>query len=136
MMKVCLKNTSNLFNSEELKVLKDLIKLLQNNLPLKNETHITFLKDRKIPMTTGVRMPNHEIYVLSNRLLIDVVRTLSHEWVHEYQHQAMGLSDDTKIKDIGGPEENMANTLAGIYTKKFQKIYPKYEPILYGEKDF
>ena len=134
-MKVCLKNTSKLFNSEEIKVLSDLVKFLQKDLPLNEETHITFIKDRKKPMTTGVRKPNHQIYVLSNRLLIDVVRTLIHEWVHEYQHQVMGLSDDAKIQDIGGPEENMANILAGIYTKKFQKIFPKYEPTLYNEEN-
>lgn len=132
-MRVCLKNTSKIFNREEINVLSDLIKLLQQDLPLKEETHITFVKERKIPMTTGVRLPHHEIYVLANRLLIDVVRTLAHEWVHEYQHQVMGLDDSKKIQDIGGPEENMANELAGIYTKKFQKIYPKYEPLLYNE---
>lgn len=132
-MKVCLKNTSNLFNSEEIKLLSDLIKLLQKELTLNQETHITFLKNRKVPMTTGVRMPHHEIYVLSNRLLIDVVRTLIHEWVHEYQNQVMGVSDSEPIQDIGGPEENMANVLAGIYTKKFQKMYPNYEKLLYNE---
>jgi hypothetical protein len=47
----------------------------------------------------------------------------------------MGLSDDDKIQDIGGPEENMANVLAGIFTKKFQKEYPDYEVTLYGESD-
>lgn len=132
-MKVCFRNTSKLFNSKEIKVLSDLVKFLQKDLPLNKETHITFLKDRKIPMTTGVRRSNSEIFVLANRLLIDVVRTLIHEWVHEYQHQKMGLDDNDKIQDIGGPEENMANILAGIYTKKFQKIFPKHEPILYNE---
>jgi hypothetical protein len=134
-MKVCLKNTSKLFKSEEIKILSDLVKFLQKDLPLEEDTYITFLKNRKLPMTTGVRYPNHEIYVLSNRLLIDVVRTLIHEWVHEFQHQKMGLSDDDKIQDIGGPEENMANVLAGIFTKKFQKEYPDYEVTLYGESD-
>lgn len=132
-MKVCLKNTSKIFNEREMKVLVELINLLQKDLPLNNETHITFLKSRKKPMTTGVRKPNGEIFVLANRLLIDVVRTLIHEWVHEYQHQKLGLSDDAKIQDIGGPEENMANVLSGIYTKKFQKIYPDYEKLLYNE---
>jgi hypothetical protein len=85
-------------------------------------------------MTTGVRMPNNEIFILTTgRLLIDVIRTIGHEWVHEYQHQKMGLKDDEKIQDIGGPEENMANVLSGIFVKKFEKEFPKYSKILYDE---
>jgi hypothetical protein len=45
----------------------------------------------------------------------------------------MGLKDTDKIKDIGGYEENMANTLSGIFVKKFEKTFPKYEDVLYGE---
>jgi valyl-tRNA synthetase len=52
---------------------------------------------------------------------------------HEYQHQKMGLKDDEKIQDIGGPEENMANILSGIFVKKFEKEFPKYSKILYDE---
>jgi hypothetical protein len=81
-------------------------------------------------------MPHHKIYVLSKgRILIDVLRTLGHEWTHEFQHQKLGLKDNHKIKDIGGPEENMANVLAGIFTKKFNKKFPHHTKMLYGEND-
>jgi hypothetical protein len=107
---------------------------LSTKLPLNNDIYITFLEKKEGPMTTGVRKPGSEISVLAGkRLLIDVLRTLSHEWVHEYQHQKMGLKDTDKIKDIGGYEENMANTLSGIFVKKFEKTFPKYEDVLYGE---
>jgi hypothetical protein len=108
--------------------------MLQDELKLSNDVHINFVTERDMPMTTGVRMPNHEIYVLSkNRLLIDVLRTLAHEWVHEYQHQKMGLSDETLIQDIGGPEENMASVLSSVFLKKFQKKHPQFEKQLFGE---
>ena len=108
--------------------------MLQDELKLSNDVHINFVTERDMPMTTGVRMPNHEIYVLSkNRLLIDVLRTLAHEWVHEYQHQKMGLSDETHIQDIGGPEENMASVLSSVFLKKFQKKHPQFEKQLFGE---
>jgi hypothetical protein len=85
-------------------------------------------------MTTGVRFPKGEIFVLSgNRLLIDILRTLCHEWVHEFQHQKMGLKDNAKIQNIGGPEENMCNVLSGIFIKKFEKQFPKHSKVLYGE---
>jgi hypothetical protein len=45
----------------------------------------------------------------------------------------MGLKDTDKIKDIGGPEENMANALAGVFLKKFCKEYPELEEIVYGK---
>jgi hypothetical protein len=36
-------------------------------------------------------------------------------------------------QDIGGPEENMANALAGVFLKKFCKEYPELEEIVYGK---
>jgi hypothetical protein len=66
-------------------------------------------------------------------LLIDVLRTLSHEWIHEYQHQ-IKFTQNFKHQDIGGPVENTANVLSGILMKLFQKEYPQYEKTLYNEK--
>lgn len=133
-MKVCFKNLNKYFTSEQVELIKDFVLMVQKELPLNKDVHITFLNGRKIPMTTGVRMPHHKIYVLSKgRLLADVLRTLGHEWVHEFQHQKLGLKDTQRIKNIGGPEENMANVLAGIFTKRFEKEFPNYSKLLYGE---
>ena len=133
-MKACFKQVNNLYTQNQINALKDFTKFLSTKLPLNNDIYITFLEKKEGPMTTGVRKPGSEISVLAGkRLFIDVLRTLSHEWVHEYQYQKMGLKDTDKVKDIGGPEENMANTLSGIFVKKFEKTFPKYENILYGE---
>jgi ElaB/YqjD/DUF883 family membrane-anchored ribosome-binding protein len=45
----------------------------------------------------------------------------------------MGVRDDVKIQDIGGPEENMCNILSGIFIKKFEKKYPELSSVNYGE---
>ncbi len=133
-MKAVLKKPSKLFSADQLNVIDNFIKLLQSELVLSNDVYISFVEHRDSSMTTGVRRPNNEIVVLSgNRLLIDVLRTLAHEWVHEYQYQKMGLRDDQPIQDIGGKEENMANALSGVMVKKFAKKHPKLENILYGE---
>lgn len=133
-MKVSVKKPSNLFTSEQMEVIENFIKLLQNELVLSDDVMVNFIEKRKEPMTTGVRMPHHEIYVLSyKRMLIDILRTLAHEWIHEFQHQKMGLRDDQQIQDIGGKEENMANALGGVMVKKFEKMYPKFRNKLYGE---
>ena len=108
---------------------------LQNKIPLVGEVHIEFLSKRKGQMTTGsFTNKKHLIKVLfKERMLADVLRTLSHEWVHEYQHQKMGVRDDVPIQDIGGPEENMASVLASIFLKKFQSEFPNYEKYLYKQ---
>lgn len=134
-MKIIFKKPANLFDKDQVEVVQQFIKFLQGEIPLNKDTHIYFLNKRKEPMTTGVRMPYHEIYVLSaQRMLIDILRTLGHEWVHEFQHQKLGLRDDQPIQDIGGKEENMANALGGVMVKKFERVFPKYENLLYAEK--
>lgn len=133
-MKVYLKNPAKFFTPENLEVIKNFIQFLQNEVMLNKDVNIHFVSDRNLPMTTGVRMPQHNIYVLSkDRLLADILRTIGHEWTHEFQHQKMGLKDTDRIKDIGGPEENMANALAGVFLKKFCRANPKLEKIVYGK---
>lgn len=133
-MKVCLKKSGEFPQKNEILVIKKFLQFLQSQLPLNQEVRITFTDSREIPMTTGVRMPDNEIVVLAKgRLLIDILRTISHEWAHEFQYQKMGVRDDVKIQDIGGPEENMCNILSGIFIKKFEKKYPELSSVNYGE---
>jgi len=133
-MKVCFKSLNKFFDTEQIEVIKTFIEFIQGETPLKKDVHIMFVDTRDGHMTTGVRRTHHKIKVLAReRLLIDVLRTVAHEWVHEYQHQELGLKEKTKIKDIGGPEENMANVLSGVFMKKFQKEYPEMDEILYNE---
>ena len=106
---------------------------LQSQSPLINDITIEFLDTRQGKMTTGVRYPNNKIQVLSSgRLPIDVLRTLSHEWIHEFQTQKLGVDDSKPIQDIGGPEENMCNVLSGIFIKQFEQTHPEFDDILYG----
>jgi len=133
-MKVCFKGLNKFFHDGEIDVIKDFVKLLQQQVPLDKDITITLLQNRDLPMTTGVRMPGSNLYVLAGgRLLIDILRTLSHEWVHEFQHQKLGLKDFKNTKDIGGPEENMANILSGIFLKQFDKLHPDYSAVIFGD---
>jgi hypothetical protein len=134
-MKACLKNSTKFFTEEQIGAIQQFIQMLQKDISLKKDVDISFESDdTKVPITTGVRMPNHKIYVLAKgRLLVDVMRTIAHEWSHEYQHQKLGVKDTDKIQDIGGPEENMANALSGMFVKKFAKQYPQVKEIMYGD---
>lgn len=132
-MKVKLKNTSKYFSEQQSKTLTNYLGFLQKNLPLVKDISISFEDERNGEMTTGVRLPKHHIHVLAkDRLLVDIFRTVAHEWTHEFQHQKMGLKDTDKIQDIGGPEENMANSLAGILIKSFIKQFPEEKTIIFS----
>ena len=132
-MKVYFKGLNKFSKPKQIQAVKDFVKYLQTELPLKDNVDITFKGGRDIKMTTGVRRPGSQIFVLADkRLMIDILRTVSHEWVHEFQHQKMGLKG--KVQNIGGPVENMANVLSGIFMKKFDKIFPHYSPVIYEEE--
>jgi hypothetical protein len=133
-MKVCIKKTNKSLDKEKISAIKQFFKFLQNKLSLVDDVNFVFVDKRDNGMTTGVRLPKHTIHILSKgRLLIDILRTISHEWIHEYQHQKMGVKDTDKIQDIGGPEENMSNVLSGIFIKQFQEEYPELEKVNYNE---
>lgn len=135
-MKVNLKNTTKNFTEPQLKTVRNFLQFLQKSLPLTKNIFVSFDDEREGMMTTGVRLPKHHIHVLAkDRLLVDILRSLSHEWTHEFQHQKMGLKDTDRIQDIGGPEENMANSLAGILIKSFMKQFPHEKTIIFGDLD-
>jgi hypothetical protein len=99
------------------------IKLLQRNLPLKESVVVEFLGNRYGDMTTGSRTPDSRLKILvKDRILRDVLRTLAHEWVHEYQIQILNREQGP---DIGGKNEDEANALSGQLVKKFEKKHPE-----------
>jgi len=131
-MKVCIKKNNSEISNEKLEVISAFVKFLQSQIPLSSDIQINFTDNQKETGTTGVRMPGSNISVLSKgRMLVDILRTLSHEWVHEFQYQKLGLADNAKIQNIGGPEENMSNVLSGIFIKKFDKQNPDFKDKLY-----
>ena len=128
-MNLNFKADKNLFDEKQVKVLKTFIDYLHNEIPLDDVT-VEFVNQRQGTMTTGVRQQDGSLKILAGgRMLLDVLRTLSHEWVHEGQHQILGwkIGGD----EIGGPLENQANAMAGVYLKKFQVNHPEFMEILY-----
>ena len=59
---------------------------------------------------------------LANRHPVDILRTLAHELVHFKQLTLGKIKDTSGI--TGSPEENQANTIAGIIMRHFNKEYP------------
>jgi hypothetical protein len=123
-MKLCLKFKKNTLEKYQIDIIKSFILLLQEKLTLTGDLTISFLDERKGKMTTGsFKEKTKEIKVLvKGRMLADILRTLSHEWAHCYDHQKLNIKDR---KDIGGKSEDFANEKSGELTKKFIKSHPK-----------
>jgi len=116
-------------NEKKQKITNDFIKLLQEIMPLKNDITIHFLDKRKGNMTTGLEV-NREIYTLyGNRVLVDVLRTLCHEWTHCYQEENIDEKKDVNIP--GKPLENMSNVIAGAIIRYFTKSNPEIGDYLF-----
>jgi hypothetical protein len=80
-------------------------------------------------MTTGSRNQKGEIKVLAKgRMMRDILRTLAHEWIHEYQLNVMGRKQG---HDIGGINEDEANSIAAKLLKIFEKLHPDKEYMMY-----
>ena len=60
--------------------------------------------------------------VVYNRNMADILRTLAHEMVHRMQHLDNRLGPNSG--DDGSPEENEANSLAGVMLRQFGRENP------------
>lgn len=128
-MKIVVKYKGNSVKATKKKCIREYIHFLQNHLPLKNDVKIYFLTEREGDMTTGSRKTNNEINVLTKgRILRDILRTLGHEWVHEYQ---MTILKRDFGPNIGGRNENEANAISAKLIKMFEKKYPNLVENMY-----
>lgn len=122
-MKVTIKHIDSDVPKENYDFFNDFIKYLQKQYPLKNDITIKFLGERVGSMTTGQRNQKNELLVLSKgRMNRDILRTLAHEWVHEYQRTILKRH---KGPDIGGKNEDEANSKSGEIMKQYEKAHPK-----------
>ena len=128
-MKVTVKHKNTSLTKDKIEFYNKFIKFLQKEYPLKKDITIYFLGEREGKMTTGSRNDSSELKILcKNRMTRDILRTLAHEWVHEYQLGVLGREHGP---DIGGQNEDEANAFAGQMMKKFEKKYPREEDKMY-----
>ena len=128
-MKVSIKHIECPMSQESRDLAKKFIKFLNEKFPLKDDIVVYFLGERNGGMTTGGRTSAHELKILTKgRINRDILRTLAHEWVHEYQH---GVLNREKGPDIGGQNEDEANAFAGRLMKMFEKDNPEYDGLIF-----
>jgi len=125
-MEIELNNSGNI---EQKKLIKKFIDFLDKEYPLKNDLKIDFLEKRTGTMTTGSRTNNSRLKILvKDRLNRDILKTIAHEWIHEYQRTVLKRDKGPKI---GGKNEDEANSLAGSLIKKFEKDNKEQDKIIY-----
>ena len=98
--------------SDYLSITRPKIKLI--NQPEYTQQHHSF----------GGYVPSEEkiIIVVHNRNMADILRTVAHEMVHHMQNLD-NLLTPTSGED-GSPDENEANSLAGVIMRKFGRESP------------
>lgn len=129
-MKVKILKKDRELSNEHYQLIKKFISYLQEHLPLRKDVTICFLSDRVGQMTTGSSIPQLRIInvLTKNRLNRDILRTLAHEWVHEFQMSVMRRKVGS---NIGGKNEDEANAYAGRLVKMFERDYPNLEDLNY-----
>jgi hypothetical protein len=94
---------------------------LSEKEPFKGPVFIVLLPARghEFGLTTGSYAPGtgHILCRQEGRALVDIMRTVAHELVHQRQDELGELQE--RHPDIGGRVEDEANALAGMLIKQF-----------------
>ena len=132
-MKVRIRHIGCGMNEPDKQLAKDFIKFLQKHIKLHHNVTINFLGQKQKNMTTGSRTDDSVLNILvKGRMNRDVLRTLAHEWTHEYQRVNLGRKQGP---DIGGKNEDEANAMAGRLMKMFEKEHPEKKDKLYEKAE-
>ena len=117
-------------SKEQQQVINHFVEFLYDKMPVNNIKDVIFVGNKDNGMTTGsYTIETGLIKVLAKgRMLIDVLRTLSHEWIHAAQHDFLGWE---KGPDIGGRNEDGCNTYSGVLMKLYQKHFPNNNETIY-----
>jgi hypothetical protein len=127
-MKVNLYDKSSGLGSEQINVIQDFLRFCQKNSPLKKDVDIQLLGERFGKMTTGSEILGRIKVLAGGRMLIDILRTVAHEWVHEFARQR-----NIKLQGFNTiPQENFANSESGIMIRMYEKSNPQLTALLYN----
>ena len=110
-------------------IVNKFIKYLQTYFPLEENLEINFIGRRQGKMTTASRMKNFIKVFCTKRILRDILRSLAHEWYHEYEDLILNIPHK---KHIGGKNEDLANAKSGMIIKKFEYEFPDLQKSLYS----
>ena len=111
--------------NEKLPLIKTFVDFCKGNLSINDRIKV-LLTDKKSKMKTFAHFTPAEssltVYI-KNRHIGDVLRSIAHELKH-HQQNLNGILTPSSGED-GSPEENEANSFAGVMMRQFGKMYPE-----------
>lgn len=127
-MKIKLKNISQDLRPNQVGIAKLFIKFLHTEIPIKKNLVINFTNKRNNSITTGNENDGVISVFTKSRILIDILRTLAHEWVHFTENDSPNERPIAPAKS-----EDLANSLSGYLIRRFVENNPQIEVEIYKD---
>jgi len=108
--------------SDKLSAIKAFIMYAKKKLGIKGRVFVSLRaeRDEHIRSTAAYSPEEDKNYIRCNgRALVDILRSIGHELVHNKQREDGRIDMENPPADIGGIIENEANAIAGILIKDF-----------------
>lgn len=123
------------FSVDKIYVLKDFTKYCIKFLDIKGSIEINLKngKDKRLQTLASYGYSYDgkpdDIYVRAGgRHIVDIMRSLAHELTHKRQNERQELDDESGV--TGSPQENEANSLAGVIMRDYTKSHPEILDII------
>lgn len=124
------------FGLDKIYLLRNFTLYCMNYLGIKGdiEINLKYGKDKNLQTLASYGysiIPNQpdDIYLRAGgRHIVDIMRSLAHELTHKRQNEIGELNDESG--KTGSPQENEANSLAGIIMRDFTKLHPEILDII------
>jgi len=109
----------------KLETIQDFMCFVQFKLEMKEPIKVILMDKKKDGMTTAAYSPyyNENYIVCGGRAMVDILRSIAHELVHNRQRELGLFNIGDPVQDIGGAIEDEANSIAGVFIKDYAKNY-------------
>lgn len=111
---------------EKVSIVKDFISFVCGKLKMSEPVHVFLRRGRdEFIETTASYVPSSNTNHIrcGGRALVDILRSIAHELVHNRQREVGMFGEGEKVQNIGGHIEDQANSVAGIFIKDFTHNY-------------
>jgi hypothetical protein len=116
-------------------ILRDFTDFCQEKLGIEDMPKVTLVDKKRENMSTGAYIPgaNEVLVLVKGRAILDIARSLGHEYTHRKQDETGALKNigpqgdrgKDDMSDVGVDFEDEANAKGGSLIKEFSRKYGK-----------
>lgn len=113
-------------NQEKKNIVRDFVSFTCSKLKMSEPVTVILKnsRDEYISTTAAYAPDENENHIKAGgRALVDILRSIGHELVHNRQRELKMFKPGEAVQNIGGKIEDQANSVAGILIKDFSKNY-------------